>query len=127
MNFAPKTPAQIQKEAADGKPLPKGVYEFEIVESWDKTSQAGNDMIELKVSVMANGHGSRTLPDYLVAKRAAKLRNCAAACELLSEYETGMLCAADFEGKRGKLRLDIEKGKGAFKDRNIIEDYIPAP
>jgi hypothetical protein len=38
-------------------------------------------------------------------------------------YARGSLSDSDFRGKRGRLRLGVEKKKG-FPDRNIIADYV---
>lgn len=121
MRFEPKT----EKEIADSRVLPKGTYEFEIEEAQEKTSNAGNDMFVLTVRV-SNGNGlSRTLPDYLLPKRAEKFRNCCAACGLLDKYEGGVLSDDDFVARRGRCRIGVEKKKG-FPDRNMIEDYLAA-
>jgi hypothetical protein len=121
MNFQPKT----EKEIADSKLLKTGIYQFEILEAWEKTSAAGNAMIELKVHV-SNGHGqSRTLADYLLPQRAEKLRHAAAACGVLDRYESGELSAADFAAKHGRLKVGVEKKQG-YSPRNVIDDYIPA-
>jgi hypothetical protein len=64
------------------------------------------------------------IPDYLVEKRAEKLKHAAAACGLLDKYETGSLPASDFRGKRGRLKLAVEKGKNGYADRNVVADYL---
>ena len=123
MEFVPKN----EKQLAENRPLHAGVFSFEILEAWEKTSQAGNPMFELKVQI-SNGNGiSRTLADYLLPKgvRAEKLLHCAIACGLRHEYDSGSLPASSFVGKRGRLRLGLEKKKG-FPDRNVIEDYLAA-
>ena len=52
MNFTPKS----RQDIASMQLFPKGTYEFEIVEGCDKVSQAGNEVLELKVKVTdANG------------------------------------------------------------------------
>jgi hypothetical protein len=94
MDFQPQT----EKQIADSKLLPKGNYDFEIVDAEEKKSSAGNDMIELKVQVSKGNGLARTLPDYLVPKRAEKLRHCCAACGLLEKYERGVLADDDFVG-----------------------------
>ena len=92
MQFQPKT----EKEIAEGKLLPKGEYDFEIIDATEKTSAAGNDMIELTLRV-SNGDGmARVLTDYLLPKRAGKLRNCCAACGVLQKYESGVVSDDDF-------------------------------
>ena len=123
MVFEPKN----EKQLAENKPLHAGVFQFTILQAWEKTSQAGNPMFELKVEI-TNGNGiSRTLPDYLLPKgvSAEKLLQCAIACGLRAEYDSGSLPADAFIGKRGRLRLGIEKRKG-FPDRNVIEGYLAA-
>lgn len=127
MNFQPKT----EREIADSKLLPAGRYRFTVLDAWDKMSQAGNEMIEMKIEVANGGGISRVLSDYLVAKRPEKLRHCCAACGLLEEYETGTVTATDFIDRSGQLLIAIERGrKGAngskFPDRNVIEDYVSA-
>lgn len=116
-----------EKQLAENRPLHAGVFQFEILQAWEKTSAAGNPMFELKVQV-TNGNGvSRTLADYLLPRgiRAEKLLRCCVACKLREKYDGGSVAPDDFVGKRGRLRLGIEKKKG-FPDRNVIEDYLPA-
>jgi hypothetical protein len=119
MKFQPKS----EQEIADSRLLPKGEYDFEILDAEEKISAAGNDTIQLMVRV-SNGNGlTRTLTDYLVAQRAGKLRNCCAACGLLEQYDRGAVNDNDFPGKRGRLKLMVEKKKG-YPDRNTIADYL---
>ena len=121
MNFKPCTEQKI----TDRKLWPKGVYAFEIMDAAEKLSQhGGNPMIELKVKIMRDDGASRVVPDYLLAKRADKLRNAAASCGLITKYETGVLSDDDFAGQRGRLKLTIEKGKNGYPDRNVIADYL---
>ena len=94
-------------------------------EAVEKVSQSGgNPMIELKVKISRPDGASRVIPDYLVEKRADKLKHAAAACGLLDKYETGSLPASDFRGKRGRLRLTVEKGKNGYPPRNVVADYL---
>jgi len=116
-----------EQELADRKLLPKGDYVFEILDAWERTSEAGNPMIEVKVRVSRNGSGlTRVLSDYLHAKRPEKLRHCCAACGLMVQYESGSLNDEDFKGKRGRLRLVVERGRNGYASRNVIEDYLVA-
>src|ERR1700685_2226750 len=119
MNFQPKTEQQI----ADSRLLPKGEYDFEIIDAEEKTSAAGNDMVELKVRVTNANDLSRTLTDYLLPKRAGKLRNCCAACGILDKYDSGCVSHDDFPGRKGRLKLAVEKKKG-YEPRNVVADYL---
>ena len=120
MNFQPRS----EQEITDSKLLPKGEYAFEILDAMEKKSSAGNEMIELRVRVSNGDAVSRVLTDYLLPQRAEKLRNCCVSCGLLDKYLSGCLSDDDFPGKRGTLKLTIEKGKKGYPDRNTIQDYI---
>lgn len=121
MNFKPCS----EKEIADRKIWAKAVYPFEILDAAEKVSQSGgNPMIELKMKVFGPDNSARVMTDYLVAKRAEKLRHAAAACGLLDKYERGSLTDSDFRAKRGKLKLGVEKGKSGYPDRNVVVDYL---
>ncbi len=114
-----------EQEISERKLLPKGDYDFEFLDAWERTSDAGNPMIEVKVRISRNGSGlTRVLADYLHAKKPEKLRHCCAACDLMAEYESGSLNDDDFKGKRGRLRLAVERGRNGYASRNVIEDYL---
>ena len=120
MQFQPKS----EQEIADSRLWPRGDYDFVIEDAEQKTSNAGNEMIELTLRLSRNGNGqSRKLTDYLVAQRAGKLRNCCAACGLLEKYEAGAVNDNDFHGKKGRLKLTVEKKKG-YPERNVVADYL---
>src|ERR1700686_4461052 len=119
MQFQAKTKQKIDDERL----LPKGDYDFEIEDAEEKTSAAGHGMIELAVRV-SNGNGhARKLTDYILPQRAEKLRNCCAACGILDKYNSGTVSDDDFPGKRGRLKLVVEKKKG-YAPRNVIADYL---
>ena len=120
MDFKPKT----EKEIAESKLLSRGVYDFEVLNAWEKTAKtSGNPMIELQIRI-SGAAGSRVIADYLVSTKADKLRSACAACGLLPKYEAGSVSNADFMGKQGRLKLGIEKGKNGYPDRNQVADYI---
>lgn len=124
MIFEPKT----EQEIIEGKLWPKGEYGFEVVEASEKNSKAsGKPMIELKLKLSdGKGHG-RTISDYLLAETPEKLRHAADACGLIDRYNTGNLAGNEFRGKRGKLKLGIEKDrKKVYPDKNVVLDYVCA-
>ena len=120
MQFKPCSDQEIEEK----KLWAKGDYPFEITDAEEKTSQGGNSMFQLGVKISRADGGTRTLTDYVLPKRAEKFKHCCAACRLLEKYETGVLSDDDFVGKRGKLRLIVEKGKNGYPDRNVIADYL---
>jgi hypothetical protein len=122
MNFQPKT----EQEIIESKLWPKGDYDFEITDGFDNTSKtSGKPMIELKLK-LSNGKGQgRTITDYLLAETPEKLRHAADACGLLDRYNTGSLSGNEFRGKRGRLKLGIEKDKKRqYPDKNVVLDYV---
>jgi len=121
MKFKPIT----QQDAAGMQLFPKGEYAFEVLEGEDKTSQAGNPMIELKIGVTNREGAIREVKDYLLEQWPVKLRHAAEACGLVDLYDSGELIGADFIGKTGKLKLTIEKDKNKkFPDKNAVVDYV---
>jgi hypothetical protein len=121
MNFQPKT----EQEIAESKLWAKGEYPFEIVDGFDKNSKtSGKPMIELKVR-LSNGKGAaRTITDYLLEETPEKLRHASKACGLMDRYNAGTVIGKDFRGKRGNLKLGIEKGKKGYFDKNVVLDYV---
>jgi hypothetical protein len=82
-------------------------------------------MIELKLRISGGGVPPRTITDYLLAETPEKLRHAASACGLLDRYNAGSLSGGEFRGKRGRLRLGIEKDrKRVYPDKNVVLDYV---
>lgn len=115
-----------EKEIAESKLFPKGIYDFEIMDAFEKNSKkSGKPMIELKLRVSSGNGSGRIISDYLLNETREKLRHAAAACGLLDKYETGAVSDRDFRGKRGKLKLGIEKDKThTYPDKNVVADYL---
>ncbi len=132
MKFQPKT----EKEIEEMNLWPAGEYAFEILAeatlgsnhymTCDKISKSGNEMIQLVVKVFSADSGFRIIIDYLLESMPFKLRHAAHACNLLPQYQDGLLEANDFIGKQGYLKLKIDKDKtGQYADKNAIADYVP--
>jgi hypothetical protein len=114
---------ETEKEIEDSQMLPRGEYAFHIIEAKETKSLAGNDMIELKVRVTKNGY-ARILPDYILPQRPAKFRNICIACGVEDKYLSGTVSDDDFLGKRGKVKVGIERAKKGYPPPNVIVDYI---
>jgi len=103
--------------------LPGGVYEFEVVGASESISTNGNDMIVLKLRVGSNGT-SKVVTDYIVAKQVRKVRMVARACGLLDLFESGEILAEHFMGRKGRVKLAIEKSANPqYPDRNVVDRY----
>lgn len=124
MKFQPKTENEVLSEGL----LERGEYDYEIADATEKTSQAGNEMIELKVRVFDAEGNARVIFDYLLEAMAYKLRHAAYAVGLGDSYETGALEAQHFIGRTGRCKVGVQKDKtGAYPDKNIIQDYMVDP
>lgn len=122
-----KTTPKTEKEIYEARLLPKGWYPFTINDATEKTSRAGNEMIEVNVRVY-RGEGFSFVKDYLMDTEfgAGKLRHISETCGVLVEYESGNLNADDLKGKEGFCKIAIKVDKdGKFPDQNNIQDYAP--
>ncbi len=120
MNFKP----QSERQLAEAMLLPTGIYDFEVLHGTDKNSKSsGKPMIELKLKITQNGM-ARLVTDYLLAETPRKLKHAAECMGLTTKYLTGSLTAADFRGRRGKLKLSTQTAKDGFAAKNVVSDYI---
>ncbi len=104
--------------------LPAGDYDFEILHASEKTSANNNDMVVLKLRAGSNGT-TRIITDYIVAKNTRKVKKVAQAVGLLDLFETGEILAEHFVGRKGRVRLSIEKSSHMdYEDRNIVDTYL---
>ncbi len=112
------------RKAALRKLLSAGQYEARIIEAFETTSKAGNDMIELLVSVRCPDGSEREFRDWLVSndRGALKLRHAAEAVGALAKYQAGEIGQEDFVGHHVRVKIVVEKKRG-YPDQNRIEDY----
>lgn len=103
--------------------LDPGDYNLVVIEATDKTSKAGNDMIELVLEYM--GEPRCRIWDYLLSttKTMYKLRHFCDAAGLMDKYEDGSLTSQDCVGVILVGCVRITKGKGEYRDKNSIADY----
>lgn len=106
--------------------IPNVTFGDKVLSTCDtKSKKSGYDMIQLVVQIYNDAGDTKVLMDYLLESTAAKLRNAMIACGLLDKYESGQFFAADFIGKKGDLRIGIEKDlTGQYADKNKIIGYI---
>lgn len=119
MRFTPKS----EEDVMTGQLLTAGDYPFSIMTAEDAVSKAGNEMIKLKLVIYADDGRQGHVFDYLLESIPHKLRHCAYACGLGTQYETGTLTAHDFVGREGYAKITIQKQDG-YDPRNTVRDYI---
>lgn len=105
--------------------LTPGTYDFEVVETDDKPSKKGNDMVTLKLHVFESDGTPRIIFDYLVPEALPhKFKHACNACGLLAEYEAGTIEASSFMGRTGKAVIAIQPAQGQYLEKSIIKDYV---
>ena len=123
MNFTPKS----DKEIAEENLLPKGEYDYQVIEALDQYSKSGNEMINLKLRFFHGENGTRVFRDYLLEAMPGKLKHFCASHDLQSKYDAGTLCAEDCVGLTGRAVVGIKKDKtGQYSDANTVFDYVVA-
>ncbi len=119
MRFDPKSEEECKNFAL----LDPGDYSLVVIEAENKTSKAGNDMIELVLEYQ--GEPRCRIWDYLLSTTNTmyKLRHFCEAAGFMDKYEDGSLVAADCIGAMVVGCVKIAKGKGEYSDKNSIADY----
>ena len=112
--------------------VPKGIYDFEVVESRFKISNSGNPMISLILKITDNQGVERLIFDNLIAidMWEWKTRHFCDSVGLEKEYDEDKFNDNVCLFQRGKLSLGIQKGNkkddGTFyPDKNVVDDYLP--
>lgn len=105
--------------------LSPGIHDFEVMETDDKPSKKGNDMVTLKLHVFEDDGTPRIVFDYLVPEAMPhKFKHACDACNLLAEYEAGSITAASFLGRTGKLTIFTQPAKDNFQEKSAVKDYV---
>lgn len=128
MRYSPKSEQELQEQNL----ILKGIYQFQVIESEDTVSKAGNEMIKLRLKLWDNEGNERTVYDYLTEAMLYKLKHFCDIVGLVDKYEAGTLHADDCMYKMGRVSIDIQKGNanpngGMYPDKNVVKDYVVAP
>jgi hypothetical protein len=121
VTFTAKTEKELQEELV----IPEGEYNIEVLDANDKTSKAGNEMIELGLKVFKDDGSHILVTDYLMEKILYKLKHACECFGLQKEYKNESVVANDFIGKTGKAKIVIQVDKeGKYPDKNGVKDYV---
>lgn len=121
MKFAPKTEREIAEEGM----MPDGtICDFEVIEAQEAVSKAGNEMIELKLTVWRPNGAQMSMRDWLVSTRQGKVLAFAKAVGMREAYDAGEFRADDLAGKAGKLKVGVDPGDGNYPPRNKVKTYV---
>lgn len=118
---------RYEPKDANGILIPDGEYDAEISEAVEKRSKSGNDMMELKVKVWANGGGPRIVFDYIVVPSSLyKLKQIAGATGQMSTFESGEMGVDEVRNKSVRVSIKTQADKeGKFPDKNVVARYLP--
>jgi hypothetical protein len=127
-NFRPMTEEELDKVDL----IDNGIYQFEVIKSTKRISEAGNDMAELNIRFWDKEGNIHTVFDYLVFSDVKfcirKIKHFCEAVGLVDQYTKGEL-PEEFRGYSGYLELGIQdempnpKG-GFYPKKNIVIDYV---
>jgi len=122
--FNPLTEEEIQTASL----LLEGIYQYEVVHSEDKISQAGNEYTAITLKVW-DGEG-RIHTIFTNMALVKLLKHFCDVNHMQDKYLSGNIPAYDFMAKRGGLVvIGIEGEKpnpkgGMYKAKNVVKDYI---
>jgi hypothetical protein len=119
MRITPKTDEELHPL------LMPGEYDGEIYEAQEKTSKAGNEMIEIKVKVYHDGGPPILLRDWLLDSVPEKLKRFCESAGLENLYEAGELTAESCVGASVRVKLKIKTDpQGQYGEQNAIGGYV---
>lgn len=131
-SFPPKSDEELDSFSSFSL-LPEGIYPFVVKEVTPKLSKEGNNMLELRLAVLAQDGSERMIRDFLLAdKMAFKLKHFCEAINFVEEYKRGYFDPQALLNKAGKVKIIIDKGKpkndgsGFYPDKNAVKDYVKA-
>lgn len=129
MKFEPKTKAELAVKNL----LPKGWYDFEVMDAQDKVSRAGNEMIAVKLRVFDPNGGEKHVYDYLMEAVPEKLFDFCESVGLIDKYQAGTLTAEDCVNRAAKVKIAIDDKNENYDPKNVAKAYAavdaikPAP
>lgn len=104
---------------------PEGVYKAHIEKMFEKTSKAGNEMIEVIFVCRDRERGEMKVWDYIVIPKGLwKLKKIADAIGKPAAFESGNFNANDYVGENLQLELALDRRVG-YADRNAVAEYLP--
>lgn len=121
MKFTPKTDQQIAEEGL----IPAGtVCDFEVLEAEGKLSNAGNEMVAVKLKVWRPNGSTTLIFDWLLTDMMWKLKAFADAVGMTAEYDRGELPPEAMIGRAGKLKVGIRPASGDWPAKNSVTGYV---
>jgi len=120
MKFKPQT--EEEAASAERRPLRAGIYDAEVLEVVETRSNAGNDMLKLKLGVFRPNGGQDWVYDY-ITDTSYRLGQLMTACGMSDQYLKGEVDADEIRGKCFKVTLKIDPARGEYSERNSVGRY----
>jgi len=102
--------------------LEPDIYPFKVVEATDTRTNAGDDMIKIKLIVGSSAHVYDNLLSH--PKMVFKLKHFFEAVGIAEHFERGEISAKNCLGKTGYVKIAIEPASGQYKEKNVVDDYV---
>jgi hypothetical protein len=104
--------------------LPIGQYEAVVKRAEEKTSKAGDPMIEVILTVYGAAGKETDVFDYLLSLDdwQWKVKHFCESAGI--DYARGELTDEQCFGKNVRVDLKVEKKEG-YRERNAVKDYLP--
>ncbi len=124
MKFTPLSNEEIQMQSL----VPEGLYDYQVLKSDDKVSQAGNEYISLNIKIWESDGR-----EHIVFTNLALIKLLKHFCDVNGmepDYLSGNIPAEKCSFKSGgKVLIAIEGEKpdgkgGMYKAKNIVRDYV---
>ena len=102
--------------------LDEGEYDFNIIQSSEEVSKAGNEMIKITLNINHSGKEYK-INDYLLDN--SKTRNIYKSVGLLDLHNTGEVTSDSLYMKKGRCIVSISRDEtGRYDDKNVVKNYI---
>jgi hypothetical protein len=120
MKYNPLTEQQMQEAK---QPLKKGEAFFRINYATEKISKAGNEMLEISLSLRDLAGNTGDLKDYLPNSNKSlwKIKSLLAAIDKSNLYELGEITEQTLKGCYGKCIIEEKEDSKYFQ----IKEYLP--
>lgn len=122
MKFQPMT----EEDAAAVNLMAKGEYDAVVRAAEEKTSQSGNQMFALQLTVY-DGDAQKHVFDYLVFTDGghAKIQRFCKSADIWETYQSGELTPDGLLQLNVRVKIGIEDGKDGYPPKNKVVDYLP--
>jgi hypothetical protein len=105
--------------------IPAGTYKFRVVDAREKRSSAGNDMINMKLTLLVDGRDVKYFDSLiLMPKMFWKIEHFCETVGMPEKIEEGSLMAGDCWEKEGHIEIIQKANRETGVMENQTKDYV---